>query len=185
MRFEPAALQIFEKHRSDGRRFCFALSHGEITVVHSGTKAFAKQLICSMPLGHEGDHVDSMCCWRSHRFTADMAGDPNPGHRNTERCVECGKSWPCDVARLAELAEADPVPRALVLVSQFEVGDRLVYVVVAGEPPYTVGEEILLDDWPYEVIGVEMYMTNPPKPVINGHQGLMLAALPATERTEG
>jgi hypothetical protein len=108
---------IIEKHRSDENRTCYAESLGPITVEHSSGRKDPRVLRCTRPLGHTDsrpsaspeDHVDGICCWRSHVFPPTMATPPNPGYRKWERCVECGQQWPCDVAKIGALITADGV----------------------------------------------------------------------------
>lgn len=48
------------------------------------------------------------------------------------------------------------------------------YIVKAGDPPYVVGERVYLHGLEFEITGVEMLMTNPPKPVWHGYQTILL-----------
>ena len=103
---------ILAKHRSDGKRLCYAVTLAPVTTVHQfGNRAVAKVLRCTRPLGHTDErddatheqHVDGACCWTPHRFDPGMAGPPEPEHYSWERCVECGQQWPCDVALIGDL----------------------------------------------------------------------------------
>lgn len=148
---------IFDKHKSNGRLFCYAQSLGPITAKHqfSGSTN-AKVLRCTRPLDHDGNHSDGICCYAKHEFSPSMAGLPEPGWRNTERCEECDQDWPCEVSRIAELMP-DIQPPKLPLSATWKVGERVEQVchyesgprstrpgVVAAIEPYYVNHERLI-----------------------------------------
>lgn len=65
--------------------------------------------------------------------------------------------------------------RDLVPVETYQAGGRTVHVVKAPEPPYEMGEVVLLDgDVPMRIVGMEMQPTTIPRYVINGHQAVVL-----------
>jgi hypothetical protein len=57
-------------------------------------------------------------------------------------------------------------------------GGRLLWIVEAPEPPLSVGDEVTIDGRDYRVTGVEFQPTNPPRYVINGHQGISVEPIP-------
>lgn len=96
--------EIIAKHQSNGRRLCYAQSLGPITVRHQFSDRIApKVLRCTEPFDHEGDHRDGACCWRPHTFSREMAGPSEPEYHNLQQCVECERTWPCDVAKIGEM----------------------------------------------------------------------------------
>lgn len=69
--------------------------------------------------------------------------------------------------------------RTLVVVDTYEIKDRgTMRVVDAPEPPYQVGEVVLLDGVEMAILAIEFVATNPPKYVINGQQSLLLREMP-------
>lgn len=98
---------ITAKHVSDEKRLCYAQSLGPVTALHQfSNRVNTAVLRCTQPLGHDGDHKDGNCCWTPHRFGRELAGPPEPEWHNFERCVACGRKWPCDVERIRLLTDA-------------------------------------------------------------------------------
>lgn len=66
--------------------------------------------------------------------------------------------------------------RDLTPVETFEMKGRgTAYVVRAPEPPFEIGEVVLLDgDVPMKIVAMEMQPTTIPRYVINGFQAVLL-----------
>ncbi len=64
-------------------------------------------------------------------------------------------------------------------------GGRLLWIVEAPEPPLSVGDGVTIEGRDYRVTGVEFQPTNPPRYVINGHQGITVEPVITGESPTG
>jgi hypothetical protein len=68
---------------------------------------------------------------------------------------------------------------AVQVLDTFNVKGRgLAFVIVAPEPPLTVGDLCRVDGELHRVTGVEQFMSHPPKSVVDGKQGVLLRREP-------